>query len=73
MNSFNKNYKEIRNFIFGSNIDEENNELKEIKEIISKKNNFLLFNNLKYKILNWMLMAVSSKEALPIAANKYSI
>ena len=65
-------YKKIRNYIFGANINIEKDELKEIKTILLKKY-FLQIVTLKYRILNWVLSAVSSEEVLPIAANKNSI
>ena len=72
--SFNQNYKEIRNFIYGSNRKNEENELKEIKILLSKVKRALPFDidNIKFEILDWMLMAVDSNDYLPIAANKFS-
>ena len=69
--TFNQNYKEIRNYIFGANITEENNELKEIKSLLSTKT-YLQINDLKFRILDWMLSAINSNDVLPIAANKNS-
>ena len=64
-------YRQIRNYIYGARINIEKEELKEIKSILSKKY-FLQIDNIKYRILNWMLSAVSSEEVIPIAANKNS-
>ena len=49
--SSNNDYRQIRNYIYGANINIEKDELKEIKSILSKKY-FLLMDNLKYRILN---------------------
>ena len=68
---FNQNYKDIRNYIFGANLSEENNDLKEIKSLLSTKT-YLQINDLKFRILNWMLSAFNSSEVLPKAANKNS-
>ena len=72
--SFNQNYKEIRNFIYGSNRKNESNELIEIKSLLSKIRSSLQFDidNIKFKILNWMLMASDANDHLPIAADKFS-
>ena len=69
--SSNEDYRQIRNYIFGANISTEKNELKEIKTILSKKY-YLQMDNIKYKILDWILSAMSFEEVLPIAANKNS-
>ena len=72
--SFNHNYIKIRNYLYGANVSKESNDLKEIKNLLIPIKDSLLsqVDSIKFDILNWMLMAVASKEELPKAANKFS-
>jgi hypothetical protein len=74
INSFNDNYIELRNYVYGTINSEDENEIKEIREIMLKIKDHLYSkeSKMKYEILNWRLECVKCSSDLPIAANKYS-
>ena len=74
INSFNENYIELRNYVYGTINSDDESIINEVREIVSKIKNYLESNDstIKYKILNWRLKCVKCDSDLPIAANKYS-
>ena len=74
LDSFNNNYVDIRNYAYGTIHSENEDEKKELREILLKVKNFLSYEGvkIKYKILEFRLNCRSYNSDLPIAADKHS-
>ena len=81
--SFRDNYIELRNYAYGTINTKDENETKELKNILSKINGYLDGeeyydnyniddNRIKYDIINWRVLATKCELELPIAADKNS-